>query len=567
MLEVSVALAIAVVPEGLPAVATLTLAVGMRRMAARDALVRRLPAVETLGSTTVVCSDKTGTLTRNRMDVRDTAVADDASEEDLWRTAALCNDADVDRDGDPVGDPTEVALLEGADEFGLTWRGLREHSAREREVPFNSETKRMAVVIDGTVYAKGAPERLLHADRDSALIEAADRFSQQGLRTLAFATGNAPDGEGSDDALFDDLTAVGVVGMNDPPRESVGPAIEALHAAGIRVVMITGDRADTAVAIGKQLDITSAQAVTGAEVSAMSKEELREAVASTAVFARVEPEHKLLIIEALQDAGEVVAVTGDGVNDAPALSQADVGVAMGSGTDVAKDASDIVLLNDRFETIEAAVEEGRRVFSNIRRFGQFLFSWHVAEVAVITVAVIIGMPPPLAGLMILWNNLVIDVLPSFALALEPSRGEVMKEPPRDPKESVINRAVLKRIGISAALVGGVGLAAYTLATQWLGLDTAGAQTMTFVAMSLGQVLTVFNARHDTSSGFTGASKNPWLWGALAMTFALEALALGVAPLRDVLGLTTIPGPAWLVALALGLIPVLAVQAVRSLRRR
>ncbi len=565
MAEIAVALAIAVVPEGLPAVATLTLAVGMRRMAAGNALVRRLPAVETLGSTTVVCSDKTGTLTRNEMEVVELVLADDVDADRLWRVATLCNDADVDPDGDPVGDPTEVALLHGASAHGYDWRQLRGSTEREREVPFSSDTKRMAIVVDGTVLAKGAPEVLLAADQHPQLQDAAERLSARALRTLVLADGPNPgDGVGDDD-LFDGLEPLGVVAMQDPPRKAAGAAIAALSAAGIRVVMITGDRPDTASAIGDQLGIDEPEPVTGHHLNQITREELGETVTTTNVFARVDPEHKLRIIEALQDAGEIVAVTGDGVNDAPALSQADVGVAMGSGTDVARDAADIVLLDDRFETLEVAVQEGRRIFANIRRFGQFLFSWHVAEVLVITVAVLAGFPAPLAGLMILWNNLVIDVLPSFALALEPSRDDVMRQPPRDPRAPVIDRGVMRRIGVSAVLVATVGLAAYGLGALWLGLDTAGAQTMTFVAMSLGQVLTVFNARSETGSGFRGAGRNRWLWAALAITLALEAAALSIPPLREILRLTTLPGQAWVIALLLGSLPLTIVQLAR-LRR-
>jgi P-type Ca2+ transporter type 2C len=565
MAEIAVALAIAVVPEGLPAVATLTLAVGMRRMAAGNALVRRLPAVETLGSTTVVCSDKTGTLTQNEMEVVDLVLADGADHDLLWRIAVLCNDADVDPDGDPVGDPTEVALLHGATEHGLGWRELRESTVRDREVPFSPDTKRMAVIVDATVLAKGAPEALLDTQRQHNLVTAAEGLAARALRTLAMAHGAAPEGDPSDEELFDGLTPIGVIGMQDPPREAAGAAIATLHAAGIRVVMITGDRPDTAAAIAHQLGIDEPEPITGTRLNQLTPEQLRQVVASTNVFARVDPEHKLRIIEALQQAGEVVAVTGDGVNDAPALSQADVGVAMGSGTDAAKDAADIVLLDDRFETLEVAVEEGRRIFANIRRFGQFLFSWHVAEVLVITVAVLAGFPPPLAGLMILWNNLVIDVLPSFALALEPSRGDVMHIPPRDPRQPVLDRPVLRRIAVSASLVATVGLASFGLAVMWLGLGTAEAQTMTFVAMSLGQVLTVFNARSETGSGFRGASRNPWLWAALAITFTLEAAALSVPPLRDLLRLTTLPGQGWIIALLLGLIPLIVVQTTRIAR--
>jgi len=571
VVEVAVALAIAVVPEGLPAVATLTLAVGMRRMADADALVRRMPAVETLGSTTVVCSDKTGTLTRNQMDVVDVVLADGADEDALWRGAALCNDADVDPDGDPVGDPTEVALLHAASEHGLDWRTLREEQGRDRAVPFDSESMRMAVVVDGTVHVKGAPEALLDRDAHAELIEAAERMAGRALRTLAIARRPAPDGEVADDDLFDDLELLGVVGMQDPPRESAEEAVATLHTAGIRTVMITGDRPDTASAIADEMQLdqqgADGRVVTGRELRAMSDEELADAVADVEVFARVEPAHKLRIIEALQAAGEVVAVTGDGVNDAPALQQADVGVAMGGGTDVAREASDVVLLDDRFGTIEVAVEEGRRIFENIRRFAQFLFSWHVAEVVVVAASVVVGFPAPLAGLMILWNNLVIDVLPSFALALEPSAGDSMRKPPRDPAEPLLDRATVRRLLSYASLVAAVGLAAFWIGRVPLGLDVDQSRTLTFLAMSAGQVLTVFNVRTDHGSGFAGATRNRWLWLALATTAVLEGLALLLPPLRDVLGLASIPATAWLAGAGLALAPLACVQLTRLVRDR
>ncbi|MFP4615847.1 MAG: cation-translocating P-type ATPase [Thiohalorhabdus sp.] len=565
VVEVAVALAIAVVPEGLPAVATLTLAVGMRRMAAENALVRRLPAVETLGSTTVVCSDKTGTLTRNEMAVTEVALGRRGDPDLLWRAAVLCNDADVDPDGNPVGDPTEVALLHGAAEHGLDWRRLREEHEREREAPFSSETKRMAVVIGDRVYIKGAPEVLIDREREPELAETAERMAGRGLRTLAVATRQAPAQPLSDEELFADLKMLGVVGMQDPPRETAVRAVKAMHDAGIRTVMITGDRADTAAAIANQMGLSRGGVAHGRDLARTTDQELAEAVADTDVYARVDPEHKLRLIEALQSTGEVVAVTGDGVNDAPALIQADVGVAMGSGTDVARDAADIILLDDEYGTIEAAVEEGRRIFANIRRFGQFLFSWHVAEVGVITSSIAAGFAPPLTGLMILWNNLVIDVLPSFALALEPSRRDVMRQPPRDPREPVISREVVQRILTQAALVAGVGLTAFGAGAGPLALGTEGAQTMTFVAMSLGQVLAVFNARAERGSGFRGAFRNPWLWGALALTALLETAALGVPALAEVLGLTALPPAGWALAAGLGLLPVGLTQTFRILR--
>ncbi|MPZ87223.1 MAG: HAD-IC family P-type ATPase, partial [Nitriliruptorales bacterium] len=569
VLEVTIALAIAVVPEGLPAVATLTLTVGMRRMARRNALVRRLPVVETLGSTTVICSDKTGTLTANRMEVVDIELSEPVRERELWETAAVCNDADIDPDGDPVGDPTEVGLLRGAKAAGVDWRRLRQERPRQAEVPFSSETKRMAVVLDGVVHVKGAPEVLLTG---APLEQRAQAMAQQALRTLAICRKPLPDGmdpaTATDDELFSDLEVLGVVGMEDPPRPEVLDAVEACRRAGIRVVMITGDQPATAAGIAKQLGLRTRRIPTERDVASASEEELTDQIREVDVFARVAPEQKLRIVHALQSAREVVAVTGDGVNDAPALRQADVGVSMGqSGTDVAREAADIVLADDDFSTIESAVEEGRRIFANIRRFAQFLFSWHLAEVVVIATGLLLGLPPALAGLMVLWNNLIIDALPSFALALEPGREQVMREPPRPAGEPVIGKPVLRRIAVQGGLVAAVSLAAYGLALGPLALESAQVQSLVFVTITGAQLLAVFNARTDAGSGFAGASRNLWLWAAILVTIVLETLAFTVRPLADLLGLVALEAEVWgLVAILIPL-PLLLTQAARALRGR
>jgi P-type Ca2+ transporter type 2C len=568
VVEVSIALAVAIVPEGLPAVATLTLTVGMRRMARAQALVRRLPVVETLGSTTVIASDKTGTLTANEMRVVDHVLAEGASAEQLWATATLCNDADVAPDGDPVGDPTEVALLLGAGDAGLDWRSLRERAERQDEVPFDSSAKRMAVVVDGRVHVKGAPEVVLDPDRDGALLAAVDHFAGRALRTLAVAAGPAPGAPSDDDELFATAEPIGVVGIMDPPRPAAVAAVSMCARAGIRVVMITGDQPRTALAVAAELGLRSERALTGAELDALDDEALAAGIADVDVFARVAPEHKLRIVRALQADGGVVAVTGDGVNDAPALRQADVGIAMGrTGTDVAREAADIVLTTDDFSTIEFAVQEGRRIFENIRRFGQYLFSWHLSVVLVVTVALALGRPAPLAGLMILWNNLIIDVIPSFALALEPSSDDAMARPPRPKGEPVLGAGTVRRILVQGALVGGVGLTAYLLGTGPMDLELDQARTLTFVALTTAQLLAVFNARTDVGSGFRGAGANPYLWGALGLTVALEAAALSIVPFRDLLGLTTLPAAAWALAMALALVPLTVTQLARMVRAR
>ncbi|WP_170176997.1 cation-translocating P-type ATPase [Myceligenerans xiligouense] len=566
VIEVAIALAVAVVPEGLPAVATLTLTVGMRRMARARALVRRLPTVETLGSTSVIASDKTGTLTANEMRAEEVALADGVEERTLWESAVICNDADVATDGDPVGDPTEVALLLGAEDHGLDWRALRSDHARSDEVPFDPVTKRMAVVVDGTAHIKGAPEALLDPRRHAGLIARADAMGERALRTLAVGAGPVPDGA-DDDGVFRAAEIHGVVGIMDPPRPAAVDAIETCHRAGIRVVMITGDQPRTAVAVARRLGLRADRAVTGAELDRLDTDALAREVQDVDVFARVAPEHKLRLVHALQDAGGVVAVTGDGVNDAPALRQADVGIAMGrTGTDVAREAADIVLTTDDFSTIEQAVQEGRRIFENIRRFGQFLFSWHLAVVLVVTVALALGLDPPLAALMILWNNLIIDVIPSFALALEPRSDQAMREPPRSRDEPVLGAGTVRRILVHGTLVAAVGFTAYLLA-QGLTADLAEARTLVFVTLTGAQLLAVFNARTDTGSGFRGAGGNPYLWGALAITVALQSLALGVPALRELLGLSTLGGREWALALSLAVVPLVIVQGSRMLRSR
>ncbi|GAU71345.1 cation-transporting ATPase [Streptomyces sp. NBRC 110611] len=566
IIEVSIALAVAIVPEGLPAVATLTLTVGMRRMARHRALVRRLPTVETLGSTTVIASDKTGTLTANRMQVVDVALAEGADEQRLWQSAVLCNDADIAPDGDPVGDPTEVALLHAAQNAGTDWRHLRKQHPRCDEVPFDPATKRMAVVTDTHVHTKGAPEVLLDPHRHTELLSAADDMGGRALRTLVIASGPAPGHPVDDQSLLAAAEVLGVVGLADPPRPAAIEAVKACHQAGIRVVMITGDQPRTAAAVADQLGLHAQQPVTGAELDRLDDTALARVIDQTDVYARVAPEHKLRLVQALQTAGHTVAVTGDGVNDAPALRQADVGVAMGrTGTDVAREAADIVLTTDDFSTIEHAVAEGRRVFDNIRRFGQYLFSWHLAVVLVVTAAIALGADAPLAGLMILWNNIIIDVIPSFALALEPSSDDAMRHPPRPKNEPVLGAATLRRILTQGALVGSVGLTSYLLATTTMNLDLDTARTMTFVTLTTAQLLAVFNARTDTGSGFRGATANPYLWAALALTTALETIALTVPDLRNLLGLTTLGAASWTTALALATLPLLLTQSSRILR--
>ncbi|HEX6237229.1 MAG TPA: HAD-IC family P-type ATPase [Acidimicrobiales bacterium] len=468
--------------------------------------------METLGSTNVIASDKTGTLTANEMRVVEVALADGADEAALWERAVLCNDADIDPDGDAVGDPTEVALLLGAQDAGVDWRRLRDERPRSDEVPFDPTAKRMAVVANGVVYAKGAPEVLLDPDSHRDLSATVDDTSGRTLRTLAIAAGPAPD-TADEDELFRAADVLGVVGIIDSPRPAAIDAVKACHTAGIRVVMITGD-----------------------------------VIGDVDVDARVAPEHELRLVRALQFAGGIVAVTGDGVNDAPALRQADVGVAMGrTGTDVAREAADIVLTTDDFSTIERAVEEGRRIFENIRRFGQFLFSWHLSVVLVVTAALVLGMDAPLAGLMILWKphhrrdpvvraRAGVQQRPSHARAAQERTGARCRHAaahhhPGQPGRRRRPRRLPAR-------------------HRALRPRPRRGPHHDLHHPHDGPAPRRLQRPHRHRLRFRGATGNPYLWGALALTITLEAIALTVPAVRDLLDLTLLDARSWATATAL-----------------
>jgi len=626
MLEVGIALAIAAVPEGLPAVATMTLALGVQRMARANALVRRLPAVETLGSTTVICTDKTGTLTRNEMTVRclvvdgrrvdvtgtgyapegtferDERVLEPSDDEALGlalRIGAVCNDAHlVEEDGrfSVLGDPTEGALIVAAAKAGLDLERLRDGEPRVDEIPFDPTAQMMTTLHergDGShvSYAKGAPNAILErcrrrfADGDDApldeaarrrVLDDAEALAGEALRVLALARREFGPGEATT-SVDEDLTFVGLVGMIDPLRDEAREAVERCREAGIRTVMITGDHPRTAgvlageLGIDRGLDGQALGTAHGGDLGGLDAAGWRELVGDTAVFARVSPEHKLRIVEALQARGEVVAMTGDGVNDAPALRKADIGVAMGiKGTAVAKQAAAMIIRDDDFGTIVRAVEQGRVIFANIRRFIHYLFSCNLSEILTVFVAILVGWPLPLAALQILWLNMITDVFPALALALEPSRSDAMRHPPRDPDERLVSRPYVALI-----VWQGVFLAAVTLATFAIGLARYGqgehldhAVTMSFMTLALAQVFHAFNVRSIRSSLFTrGVFANRWLWGAVAVCIALQLAAVEVPILQRVLGTVSLTAEDWALVLALSLAPVAVVELVKWADRR
>ena len=558
----AVSLAVAAVPEGLPAVVTLTLALGVRKMSDENALVRRLPSVESLGSVDVICTDKTGTLTKSEMTVSRLWVHDrvtevggkeddgygDREDEDpeslLLRAGALCNDSTAEE-----GDPTEQALVRSAETHGFDVERLRNDSPRTDEVPFSSERRWMGTVHDtdeGRVgYVKGAPGVVLeNSDRiltEDGVVELTDEarervegtvndFADDALRVLAVAYVDEPDDA---DALGDGLVFVGLTGMIDPPRDEVADAIAATRRAGIDVKMVTGDNVRTAAAIAKQLGFEP-EVLEGSEIEKTDDDELRERVESVNVFARASPDHKVRILKALQQRGHYVAMTGDGVNDAPALKNADVGVAMGiRGTDVARQASDMILLDDNYSTIERAVERGRSIFDNIWKFVAYLLSANVAEVAIVFFASLYGYLI-LPAVQLLWINLLTDGLPALALGADPKSEDVMTRPPREPDRGIVGRPMLELVAGAGAVTTVVMLALMFFVLDGAPSVTPYAMTMVFTGFVVLEFAKLYVIRWLRE---TPTFTNPWLVGAVVASLLLQTAVL-YTPLSEYFG--TVP---------------------------
>ncbi len=618
MLEVSVSLAVAAVPEGLPAVTTLILALGVLRMARHNAIVRKLSAVETLGSTTVICSDKTGTLTENRMTVKEFqlssgqviqlsaksgTVSPDNGLASLLRVSVLCNEASFNpknADGkQTIGDPTETALLVAADRLGLNVQTERTQYKNLFEQPFDATTKRMVTVSeakDGRQFAamKGAPGVLLDACSSyitkngeigvlddgirRSFLEINESMASRALRVLAFAEKplngeinfSSRDETKSKDGIKDGYTFLGFSGMSDPLREGVVEAVRNAQQAGIRVVMLTGDQLNTARAVAQELNLSE-----GSDIFALHSDDLAdsdsEKIAQMAreahVFARVTPEDKLRIVEALQKAGEIVAVTGDGVNDAPALKRADIGIAMGMrGTEVAKEAADIVLTDDNFSTIVRAVEGGRAIYANITKFVHMMFSHNLGEILVIFIPIAAGFPLPLLPLQILWINLVTDIFPALALAVEPPSPKTMTRSPLSSRENLLSKHFLLLISWQGAMLAIITLAVYFWALQNYG-DGAHTRTVTLLAVVGSQLGHLYNCRSRTQSAFTGFFRNPYIFGATGVVVVLQMLAIYFPPLARVLDTTKPSATDFGVILLTVLFPIVIVEITKLIARR
>ena len=582
------------------------MALGVQRMAKKNALIRKLPAVETLGSATVICSDKTGTLTLNKMTVTHIAVNGDfengtttpvenaanqhpAVYKELVYAAALCNDAslDPDRKGEIIGDPTEGALIYLAQAFGIDHEALEDDYPRLFEQPFDSERKRMTTVHrineKWISYTKGAVDEMLplcthiltsegvrpitEADKEN-ITKLCLSMSEGALRVLGFAMRTLMELPTDDDENVEfDMTFVGVTGMIDPPRKEVADSVRTCRQAGIRTIMITGDHKVTALAIAKELDIyrEGNTVISGEELDTMTDDELDDAVKTTTVFARVSPADKLRIIQSLKRTGEVAAMTGDGVNDSPALKAADIGVAMGiTGTDVAKDAADMILLDDSFTTIAYAIKEGRRVYRNIQKVIQFLLVGNIAEILTLFVATLFNWDAPLLAVHILWVNLATATLPALALGVDPASKNIMKHKP------VKSGTLFEKDLVRRVIIQGIFVAAMTTCAYWIGASMGGhvtGQTMAFCVLAFSQMLRAFNQRSNTEPIWVRAEGiNPWLIISFVVSALLMACILLVPALQNAFQLTLLDGTQWLIVIGLSLMSILLVEIVKTIKK-
>ena len=614
MFMTAVSLAVAAIPEGLPAVSTIVLALGVQKLAKQNAIVRNLPSVETLGSTTVICSDKTGTLTQNRMTVVEMGMGTEVSgltslsllHSQLVQFSVLCNDAVISREDDSVttiGDPTETALVDLGLRFGIDKDALLAEMPRVAEVPFDSERKRMATIhrtASGRylVAVKGGVDEVLeccttiNADDNAQparktssipsctvrnitgddihrIFEKNEEMASKALRVLAIAYKYMDElpSDISAASIEDGLTFVGMVGMIDPPREEARLAVEQCRRAGIKPVMITGDHALTASAIATQLGImtTGDRVLTGAEVERLSDDELREQCGSVAVFARVAPEHKVRIVKAFQQRGNVVAMTGDGVNDAPALKLADIGVAMGiTGTDVAKEAADVVLADDNFATIVTSVREGRHIFDNLMKSIQFMVSTNLGEIVLLFVAVLCNFDMPLLPIQLLFINLVGDSLPSLALSVDHAAKDIMERPPVKPHQGIFTRAFTTRVVLQSLIIGAASLGAYMIGLEH-SIETA--RTMTFAVMIFSQFTMIFSIRAGRQWFTHRFFTNRWLWLTIVLVTTLTLLVMLVPAMQTLFKLTTLSAPQWGMVIGLSIGVLIVSELLKLLTRR
>ncbi|WP_294363207.1 calcium-translocating P-type ATPase, PMCA-type [uncultured Clostridium sp.] len=587
MFMTSISLAVAAIPEGLPAIVAIVLALGVQRMIKENAIIRKLPSVETLGSVNIICSDKTGTLTINKMTVKKYYVngqiynlksIDIKNKETKLLTYGmiLCNDA-TSKDGVQTGDPTEVALIDVGNKINIFKDDLNKEFKRVNEIPFDSDRKLMTTVNSYEnkyyVFTKGAIDSILKisnkilingeikdfADKEkSETLNASNLMSDDALRVLALAYKPIDNEHVPIDELENDLIFVGLMGMIDPPREEVKGSIELSKKAGIRTIMITGDHKNTAVAIAKELGIVEdiSQAMSGSEIDSYSEEEFTKIVNDFKVFARVSPEHKVKIVKAFKSYGNIVSMTGDGVNDAPSLKAADIGIAMGiTGTDVAKGAADMVLTDDNFTTIVKAVEEGRNIFNNIKKSIIFLLSCNLGEIVALFFAILLNWPAPLLPIHILWVNLITDSFPALSLGVDPGDKGVMDLPPKDPKESLFAGRASILLILNGILIGGSTLFAFVLGEYLYPDSLRHAQTMAFVVLSVSQLFYSLSMRNETKSLFqVGVFKNKWLIASILFGIVVQLAIITIPFTANIFKVYSLDFKDWGIVILISLIP-------------
>lgn len=599
MFLTAISLAVAAIPEGLPAIVTIVLAMGVQRMIKENAIIRKLPAVETLGAVNIICSDKTGTLTQNKMTVIkfytnneiqdiDKLNIEDNIHKMLLENLVLCNDATFSKDSS-TGDPTEIALLEAGAKYNIVKNNIENEHKRIDEIPFDSDRKLMTTVNNfddkNYVMTKGAIDNLLKISTNAYIngeivpltdeikeniMNASNEMSKNALRVLGAAYKTLEDNNYNKENLEMDLTFIGLVGMIDPPRESVKGSIFECKNSGIKTIMITGDHKVTAFAIAKELGIAEdeSQAIFGYELDDMPDSELSSKIENLRVFARVSPEHKVKIVKALKSKGNIVSMTGDGVNDAPSLKAADIGVAMGiTGTDVAKGASDMVLTDDNFSTIVSAIKEGRNIYNNIKKSIVFLLSCNLGEILALFIGILLGWPAPLRPIHLLWVNLITDSLPALSLGIDPGDPDIMDENPRDPKESLFAGGAGISLILNGLLIGVLTLVAFEVGRIRYSDSLMHAQTMAFVVLSVSQLFHSFNMRHPKKSIFQlGLFTNKYLFASVIFGIFLQDMVITIPFLASIFKVFDLTMQDWIFVCALSIIPLVINEIVKFFKR-
>ena len=581
MFMTSVGLAVAAIPEGLPAIVTIMLSIGVTKMAKKNSIIRKLPAVETLGSSTVICSDKTGTLTQNKMKVVEIYSAN--SSNNIVELASLCTDCEVNVQSngkqEVVGEATEKAIVEKLIDMGKSKQELELIMPRVNEIPFDSTRKMMTTIHKLNnkyrIITKGAPDVLLkYCVRDTIsndvmsdrhikeILNQNAKMANKALRVIAVAYKDVVSlpSKISSENIEKDLNFVGLLGMIDPPREGVKEAVKTCRRAGIKTVMITGDHLDTARAIARDLSIMGPydKAITGQELEKMSDEVLRKEIKNYSVFARVSPEHKVRIVKAWQKTGAVVAMTGDGVNDSPALKNADIGIAMGkNGTDVAKNAADMILTDDNFVTIVEAVKQGRNIYDNIRKAVHFLIATNIGEIVTIFMGLVLGLKSPLLAIQLLWINLVTDSLPAIALGLEPPEKDIMNRKPINSKKGIFADGLWNKIIVEGILIGMLTLVAFGIGNKYYGLEVG--RTMAFMAIGLLELIHSFNVKSEKSLFKTGIFDNKYLVGSLILGIFVQTVVILIPQIAEIFELTSLNSMQWMITIGISLLPIPVIE--------